>query len=560
MSPTAMPAEEASNAFAAPVAELLRRLPACDDCDIEDLCNVLAERVQQLSPSEVPQLFEALLAALHTRLGTGLRHSHLAVLEEVCASWKDVRLVPQDGLKTLLKLMLQSEAPLSSQLPRAKSSPDLLRRMQSPGRHRRPAAVDEPAGLPAGDARLLQMLLRLAGLGEGGADPRRAAQRSASRTRRRRGRSFGSRCCSAERPRSIALSSRGTCPLASPTVTNGTAALSIADSSEAISWASRVQSLERDCAEASFPQHCVFDMAEDDSSAGSRGSSRTAASLDWCFDALDIASSRSNGRRERCLALTPRAKRACQRYRGKSLPAELRAAPIDAVAVGGEMCQQDLGHCMQAQHMLSQQFNQLRNNQIVCLQAAQETASLVVEMNRHVEAERVARLAEIQERTALRAELRTVCAQVEALARGQQELQQCMMMMCARMGPVQQQPPAEQLKPAPQQQMLEAAEEEEEYIESSHQCPTPSGRRTVSVHGKAAAAQPQRSGADSPAEPAPAPRAIHVHAAPAPCRARPREPVAVGGARVAPRRAEEPRPVERALRRPAAEAHPRAFI
>lgn len=99
------------------------------------------------------------------------------------------------------------------------------------------------------------------------------------------------------------------------------------------------------------------------------------------------------------------------------------------------------------------------------------------------EAERVARLAEIQERTALRAELRTVCAQVEALARGQQELQQCMMMMCARMGPVQQQPPAEQLKPAPQQQMLEAAEEEEEYIESSHQCPTPSGRRTVgSVH------------------------------------------------------------------------------
>mmetsp|Transcript_72656 Transcript_72656/g.210341 ORF Transcript_72656/g.210341 Transcript_72656/m.210341 type:complete len:613 (-) Transcript_72656:392-2230(-) len=549
----------------APVAELLRCLQAADAQDREALCNALAERVQHVAPSDVPQLVEALLAALHRHLGAGLRDAaSLAVFDELCGSWKRARHVPQDALRTLLRLMLQGERPQGQrQLRSAKSSPDLLRRAQSPSACRlgalyataadpdlSPRLLADDAGLPKGDARALQVLLRLVGsrgdsLVSGARSPSGSrgeavceVQGRARTKSRRRGRSVGSSCCSVEHS---ALHRRDFYQaLASPAVTSGTAAPSMADFSEEMSWVSRIPSPERGTA-----QHCVFDMAEDDSSAGSRASSRTAASLDWCFDALNTAPASQSGERRaegvRSLALTSRSQSA-RRRRGQSVPAQLGPAGDMAIDLARDLGRHDLrrlGGRAEADGLMSQQFGQLRHNQIVCLQAAQETAALVVEMNRAVEAERAARLAEIQERTALRAELRTVCAQVEALAQGQQELQQCMMMMCARMaqqGEMMQQqqqqqqqlrPSADAQQPLPQigyQNFAEtAAAASKDRAAIPAECPTPSGRRTVNVHGKGmqqrgeTSHSPQRPEGKSAEALPPGRRAINLHKSRAGC-------------------------------------------
>jgi hypothetical protein len=97
----------------------------------------------------------------------------------------------------------------------------------------------------------------------------------------------------------------------------------------------------------------------------------------------------------------------------------------------------DLGEFVEAQQALHKECAQLRQSQVVCLQAVRETASMVFEMHKAAEAEKEARKQEVAERAALQDDLRTVSSQMSMLAQGQRELQQCMMAMCQNWPPQQ---------------------------------------------------------------------------------------------------------------------------
>lgn len=180
--------------------------------------------------------------------------------------------------------------------------------------------------------------------------------------------------------------------------------------------------------------------------AGLSYAASRSTSMDWYTD--DIRSEGGGYEEEppeHACEFAPTPTLVCTRPRGRSMPAQSRYSDnehsierrsrVGLQGVGADFGPVHLAEeFVQAQRALQQECAQLRQNQVVCLQAVRETASMVVEMGRAAEREREARKVEAQEKLALQDDLRTVTTQMAALTQGQAQLQQCMMAMCAQMG------------------------------------------------------------------------------------------------------------------------------
>lgn len=133
----------------------------------------------------------------------------------------------------------------------------------------------------------------------------------------------------------------------------------------------------------------------------------------------------------------------CTRRRCRSLPAKVQSGKHEASQADGE----NLRHraVRQSIHFSSGQTSEpldtfeyreehqsMKQECKLLRQVVRETTGMVLQMQRVAEIEREARNREEQERFALQDDLRRVCGQMDVLAQGQRELQQCMMAMCTQ--------------------------------------------------------------------------------------------------------------------------------
>lgn len=112
------------------LTDILERLHTCDAVEFENLCVALAQHVPRISPADAPQLVNALVSALQTHLGPGNDHAVAGLLDEVCGSWTNTQMLPEDALRSLLRVLLRglrTGVVGECRLHRSKSTPARVR-------------------------------------------------------------------------------------------------------------------------------------------------------------------------------------------------------------------------------------------------------------------------------------------------------------------------------------------------------------------------------------------------------------------------------------------------
>jgi len=255
-----VPSYQSDGVCTVSIDELLDRLRACDAEEFEVLCTALAKRVPHVSPADAPLLADALVSALQVHLGNSSDHAISALLDEVCGSWSSTRMLPEETLRSLLRVLLRGlnggihvSRSSDSGLHRSRSSPDIFRRPSrkpptSAKRNSTSCMLEPKDSLPIGDVRLLQALLTMISHCDGNSPSAEELPAEASTPQR------GGKAASEDAP---------TSPLQVPP------ALQL----ESLSPSARVKTDTPRVAE-------VHNMADGDSSECSEYQSE--ASIDWC--------------------------------------------------------------------------------------------------------------------------------------------------------------------------------------------------------------------------------------------------------------------------------------